>query len=373
MADPLPEPDRLPGAPQPRETARLIGQEAAQAAFLDALASGRLHHAWLLTGPQGVGKATLAWKIAAHLIAHPPVEDDGLFGAPPPPASLDLSPDHPVSRRIAAGAEPGLFALRPTPSDTTGKMRAQIVVDDVRKLHGFFALSSADGGRRVVIVDSADLLNVSAANALLKMLEEPPKNAVLLLIAHQPARLLPTIRSRCRTLPLTPLSPEDMGEALAQAGVEAQNPTAVAELSGGSVGTAIRLISGEGLDLYAALIKLAATLPRLDRTQALALAEHVGARGKPERLDMFIDLLDLFLARLARSGATSTPPQGQAAPNEATVMARLAPHPQAGRAWAELAQSQGARLRHGRAVNLDPQTLVLDTLLRLDQPALTFA
>ncbi len=369
MSDDAPEPDRLPGAPHPRETPRLFGQDAAQAAFLDALGSGRLHHGWLITGPRGVGKATLAWKIAAHLIATPPDDGGGLFGAPPPATSLELDPDHPVARRMQAGSEPGLFVLRPTVNEKTGKLRSEIVVDDVRRLHAFFGLSATEGGRRVVIVDAADAMNISAANALLKMLEEPPKDAVLLLVAHQPARLLPTIRSRCRELRLAPLGTEDMAAALAQAEIAVDNPTAVAALSGGSVGTAVRLIEGEGLGLYGALVKLAGSLPRMDRAQALALAEHAGARGQEARLDMMLDLIDLFLARLARTGATGTPPGDQAAQGEATLMVRLAPNPQAGRAWAQLAQELGGRMRHGRAVNLDPSALLLDTLLRLETPA----
>ncbi|KNG95102.1 DNA polymerase III subunit delta' [Pseudaestuariivita atlantica] len=369
MAEPeLYEPDRIDGAPHPRETARLFGQDAAEAAFLDALGSGRLHHGWLLTGPQGVGKATLAWKIAAHLIANPPDDGGGLFGAPEPATSLDLPPDHPVLRRILAGSEPSLKLVRPTVNEKTGRPRTEIVVEDVRDLAGFFHLSATEGGRRVVIVDSADLLNTSAANALLKMLEEPPANAVLLLISHAPSRLLPTIRSRCRTLRLAPLGPDDMARALDQAEVTVDNPVAVAELSGGSVGTAIRLIDGGGLDLYAAIVKLAGTLPRIDRRQALALADHVAQRGKEARFDMFLDMMDLFLARLARTGAAGIPPAQQAAPGEATLMVRLAPDAASGRAWAQLAQTQGARLRHGRAVNLDPAALVLDTLLKLQDP-----
>lgn len=365
MADPALEPDRVDGVPHPRKTARLFGQDKAIHTFLDAIGSGRMHHGWLITGPKGVGKATLAWKVAAHLIAHPPDAGDGLFGAPPPPTTLDLSPGHPVTRRIQAGSEPGLYPLRPTANERTGRMRTDIVVDDMRKLTAFFGLSATEGGRRVVIVDSADLMNISAANAILKMLEEPPRHAVLLLIAHQPARLLPTIRSRCREVRLSPLGADDMDAALSQAGLQIDNPTAMAELSGGSVGAAARLCQGGGLDLYADLVKLAGTLPQLDRKQALALADRLAQRGQEARLDLFLDLFDLFLARLARTGASGTPPGQQAAPGEATLMVRLAPDLHSGQAWARLAQELGARLRHGRAVNLDPAALILDTLLKL--------
>ncbi len=236
MSDPTqPEPDRIEGAPHPRETNLLYGQDAAQADFLQAFGSDRLHHGWLITGPRGVGKATLAWQIARFLLATPLVREDGLFGAPPPPTDLHIAPDHPVSRRMLAGSEAGLFALRRPYDDKAKRLKAQITVDEVRRLKGFFALSSADGGRRVVIVDTADDMNVSAANAILKLLEEPPDRTTLLLVSHQPSRLLPTIRSRCRELRLAPLNAADMAQALAATEIEqdVSNPAALAALSGG--------------------------------------------------------------------------------------------------------------------------------------------
>ena len=216
MSDALPEPDRIDGAPHPRETARLIGHGAAEAAFLSAFRQGRLHHGWLISGPKGVGKATLAWRMARFLLATP--EDDGGMFAPAPPETLDIAEDHPVARRMRAMAEPRLVLLRRGPNDKGTALSQVISVDEVRKVKSFFTLSAADGGRRVAIVDAADEMNTSAANALLKLLEEPPTGATLLLIAHQPNRLLPTIRSRCRTLRLQPLGPADLSQALTLAG-----------------------------------------------------------------------------------------------------------------------------------------------------------
>ena len=261
MTDDTPTPDQAPGARHPRETQHLFGQHTAEQAFLSAYTSDRLHHGWLLTGPRGVGKATLAWRIARFLLATPPVQDDGLFGAPPAPTTLDIAPDHPVALRILAGAEPGLAAITRSLNDQ-GRLRNEIVVDDIRKLGRFFGLSSTDGGRRVVIVDAADEMNVSAANALLKMLEEPPARTTLLLVSHQPSRLLPTIRSRCRTLRLAPLSSEDMESALAQTGAELPPQTEhLAALAAGSVGDAIRMINLRGLEIYVELIQILAPCP----------------------------------------------------------------------------------------------------------------
>lgn len=366
--DELPRADQAEGAPHPRETLQLFGQAAAEQSFLEAFNSDRLHHGWMLTGPQGVGKATLAWRIARFLLATLPAED-GLFGAPPPPQSLDVDPEHPVSHRISALAEPGLASITRS-YDDKGKQRSQIVVDDIRKLNRFFGLSATDGGRRVVIVDAADEMNTSAANALLKMLEEPPARTTILLVSHQPSRLLPTIRSRCRTLRLGQLSPDDMQSALAQTGAELpQNPEHLAALAQGSVGAALRLLNLGGLAIYAELVQILDTLPRLDRSRALKLAEAAAQRGAADKFELLLTLMETALARLARTGATGTPPSPEAAPGEAAMLTRLSSHPAKARAWADLAAEATQRARHGQAVNLDPAALVLDTVFKMQKTA----
>ncbi|WP_299041040.1 DNA polymerase III subunit delta' [uncultured Tateyamaria sp.] len=369
MADDIPDPTGIPGAPHPRETDRLIGQDAAQDTFLEAFNTGRLHHAWLLTGPRGVGKATLAWRMARFLLATPDPDPDDMFGAPVP-TSLDVPADHPVARRIAAGADPGLRSVHRTENEKTKRLRDQITIDDIRALGAFFQLSATDGGRRVVIIDAADDMNVNAANALLKMLEEPPARTTLLLICHQPSRLLPTIRSRCRTVRLNTLSATQMQDAMAQAGAApGQQVAALAELSAGSVGDALRLSLLDGLKLYHEVIHLLGTLPNLDRTRALSLAEAAAGRGAEEKLDLLYTLIDVALTRVARTGALGHPPLVEAAPDEAAILSRLAPHAAQARAWADTAQTALARARHGRAVNLDPAALVLDTLFKLSETA----
>ena len=378
-ADGLPEADRVTGAPHPRDTQVLIGQEAAEQSFLDAYNTGRLHHGWLMIGPRGTGKATLAYKIARFLLSQP-MDDGGMFGAPEKPTTLDTDPDHPVARRIVAGAEPNLFVLRRGGAGSTendqkknleaGKFAKDIRVDDVRKLNGFFNFSSTEGGRRVVIVDAADEMNVQAANALLKRLEEPPERATLLLISHQPSRLLPTIRSRCRELRLSPLNQTDMAEALARAMPETTlDQNALAALTSGSVGEAIRMTNLSGPAIYAELVGILSSLPRMDRARAQRLADAAAQRGADDKLDMLVDLIALALARLARAGTLGITPSPEACQGEADMIARLSPDPHQARRWAQVAQDADAKLRHGRAVNLDPAALILDTLRHISQAA----
>ncbi len=364
--DALPEPDRIAGAPHPRETPVLLGQDSAVAEFLDAYAAGRLHSGWLITGPRGVGKSTLAWKIATFLLAEAP--DDGLFGAPPTPTSLDVSPEHPDARLVQAGAHPRLYVVRRPYDDKLGKLKSEITVDAVRGLKGFFHMSAADGGRRVVIVDAADELNRNAANAILKELEEPPERTTILLIAHRPSRLLPTIRSRCRALRCAPLGPEVLAQALTQAGQQAEAPDALAALSGGSAGDAIRLLNHDGLALYAELVQLFDGLPHLPRPAAIKLAESCAGKTAEVRYGLTLDLIDHLLARLARAGLMGEP-VSQGAMGEARLLARHAPDDRAARAWAQVQQDISARARHGRAVNLDPAALILDIIFQIEQTA----
>lgn len=367
MSD-IPEPDRLEGAPHPRQTVRLFGHRAAEETFLAAFHSQRLHHAWLISGPKGVGKATLAWRLARFLLATP--EDDGGFFAPAKPATLDIPDSDPVAHRLLARSEPRLFLLRRPYDDKTERLRGDITVDETRSLRNFLALSAADGGRRVVIIDAADDMNRSAANGILKLLEEPPAKVTFLIVSHQPADLLPTIRSRCRDLRLAPLSPADLSEALLQAGA-ATDPAdreGLAQLAGGSVGEAFRLSHLDGLKLYAALIRLFATLPQMDRPLARLLADAGANRKTPEAFDLTVTLMDAFLARLARAAATRTLPP-EAVRGEAQVIERLAASAGAARVWADLAQHLGLRARKGKAVNLDPAALLMDMVLKVDETA----
>ncbi len=365
LPDEIPEPDRIEGAPHPRETVELFGQDEAVATFLEAFNQGRLHHSWLITGPKGIGKATLAWNIARFLLDSD--TESGMLAAPPKD-NLHVSPDSPVFRRVAALAEPGVFLCRRPWDEKAKRLKKAITVEEVRKLKSFFTLSSSDGGWRIAIVDAADEMNTAAENALLKVLEEPPAKTIILLISHQPAKLLPTIRSRCRELRCTALAPDALDAAMAQADfADVQNITALSALSGGSAGDAIDLLSNNGLETYDNIITLLATAPRMNRPRIIALAEKCAGRGSENHYDLTIRLLFIALSRLALGGAKGS--VDNAIQGEVELSARLSSNPYQAREWANLVQETSGRITHARAVNLDPAQVILDTFISIDATA----
>ncbi|MDG2295128.1 MAG: DNA polymerase III subunit delta' [Paracoccaceae bacterium] len=366
--------DQVEGAPHPRETQKLVGQERGEQQFLEVFETGRLHHSWMISGPRGIGKATLAWTLARFLLATPdPNQGGGLFGdTHVSPRTLDIAQDHPVARRVIAGAEPGIFALHRSYDEKRKRHKQVITVDEVRKLKSFFSLTATDGGRRIAIVDSADELNTNAANALLKILEEPPENALLLLISHQPSRLLPTVRSRCRELRLAQLSPGSVARAVQQAGIEIpkQQQQALASLASGSTGEAIRLLQLGGLDVYQSLIDVITSLPKLDQDRAMVISDQYAGKGNSEEYELFLSLCELMLVRLSRFGALHKEAQAEAAKGELEVFSKLCPTPLAAKRWAQVAQIISERLRHGRSVNIDPAALILDMFFKIEECAL---
>ena len=257
----------------PREVFDLTGHEAAEAAFEASRQRGRLHHAWLLTGPEGAGKATFAYRAARRLLGAPHDLSHGILGA---------DPDHPVSRQIIARCHPDILVIERVGED--GKVRKVIPVDEARRLAEFFSKSPASAPHRVAIVDAADDLNINAANALLKTLEEPPERGVLLMISHSPGRLLPTIRSRCRRLAFQPLEIEAAADFVrAREDVTEEAALRLAKMAGGAPGRAWTLAAGKALDMDDAARALLADLPKVDESMALSLADRFrGGEGQAQ-------------------------------------------------------------------------------------------
>lgn len=328
-----------PAVPHPREVYDLQGQDAAEEAFEAARARGRLHHAWLLTGPEGVGKATFAYRAARRLLGAPVDARHGVLGA---------DPDHPVSRQVAARSHPDLMVLEREGPD--GKPRKVIPVDDARKLAEFFSKSPATAAHRVAIVDAADDLNVNAANAILKTLEEPPPRGVLLMTSHSPGRLLPTIRSRCRRLAFKPLG-VDLTVAFVAHRTDANPEEALrlAHMAHGAPGLALSLAASNALAMDDAARDLLSELPRIDESRALSIAEKFRRGEGPAQFALLFD-------RLAQR-----------------VHARVVDHAQQGFGrldpWAQAWETLQRLPREVEALNLDRADALFTALAELRQAA----
>jgi DNA polymerase III subunit delta' len=282
----------------PRETSVLFGHREAEAALLSAYRSGRIAHAWLIGGPQGIGKATLAYRMARFVLTH----RDPAAPAVREAETLFVDPAEQVARHIASGAHGGLLTLERSVNDK-GVMRTVITVDETRETISFFGSTAAVEGWRVCIVDTVDELNPNAANALLKILEEPPPQSLFLLVSHAPARVLATIKSRCRRLSLRPLPAAEVVRAAAEAtGIDAADPALkdAADASEGSVARALALLGGDALQLQTRTAALLATLPRLDPAELHALGDALGTSDRVA-LAAFVDSIERWMAERLRT------------------------------------------------------------------------
>ena len=321
------------GVPHPRDRDVLFGHGEAERALLDAVGSGRLHHAWLSGGPAGIGTATFAYRAAKHLLA------GGRGGA-----SLAVDPASGAVRQVLAGAHPNLVVLDRTPTPERKTAPTTIPVDAVRRALALFEGTAANAGHRICIVDAADDLNTASANALLKVLEEPPPRSLFLLVAHAPQRLLPTIRSRCRRLTLRPLGGADLDRAVASLGppwseAPAETRARAAALAEGSVGRALSFMDPDTLALVAETESLLATLPRPDWRRVMALAEAVALREAQGRQALVLDAVTRHVCAELERRAGEGP-------------ARLA-------GWVEVCEKLNRSAREADVYNLDRRPLVL--------------
>jgi len=351
--------------PHPRDTLDLQGHAHAERDFLDAWTSGRLAHAWLITGPKGIGKATLAYRIARFVLSGGG-DGGGLFGGPPESLALDAS--HPVVHQVSSQGHRDLKVVeRGFSDDKKAKLRSEIVIDDVRKVGELFH-QTADAGWRVVLIDAADEMNRNAANAVLKILEEPPTKALILMVSHSPGRLLPTIRSRCRRLALNPLPVETICQLMEThrpdlTGTEIQS---LANLGEGSLGKALNLAEEGGLDLYRDLIGLLSALPKLDVPALHGFAERVTRADADAAWRTVTELTVWWLARLIRAGGRQGRGMVEVVPGEAALMGRLLTAASLDR-WLDLWEKTGSLFARTDAVNLDRKQALLTAFLALER------
>ncbi len=349
-----PESDRFEDAPHPRETLSLIGHEAEEQALLDAYRANRLPHAILVGGPTGIGKATFAWRLTRFLLAHP----DPMAPSVQAAQNFGVPADHPVTQKLAALSHGDVFLLRREWNEKAKRAFTEIRADDVRQAIHLFQQASSAGGYRICIVDSAEDLNRAGANALLKLIEEPPPRSVFLIIAHQPGQVLPTIRSRCRRLLLKPLSNQEIAEVVGQLGppwdaADKATVAQAAERASGSVSGALRLLAGRSLDLDREIGRLLNDLPSLDWRAVHQLADQVTGRDNSDDFAMMmvaiVDWIDGVLRREAGRGA-----------------GRLAP-------LAEVWEKAAEAARETEALNLDKRPLILSLFADLAVAIRAFA
>ncbi len=352
----------------PRENPHFQGHDEAEKTLLDAFGSGRLPHAWLISGPRGVGKATLAFRFARYVLAQGgEAASGGLFGdALPPPESLHLDAGNAVFHRVAAAGHADLLTVERRIGDNA-KRRTEIVVDDVRAVGGFLHLTPAEGGWRVVVVDSADDMNRHAANVLLKVLEEPSSKSLLLVVSHNPGRLLATIRSRCRRLTLKPLGDGQVAELLSRyrPDLEADDARDLARLGEGSIGRALALANEGGLDLYRGLMAVVEGLPVIDVAALHALGDRLGRPGAEDAFRTATQILQWWLGRLILVGAQANPPVED---RELERMKRLL----GGRGldpWLEVWEKITRLLARAESANLSSKQVVLNVFLALENAA----
>jgi len=375
--------------PEPRANPYLTGHASAETALLEAHAQGNLPHAIIIGGPRGIGKATLAFRLARFLLAQG-TAGPSLFDAAPS-SSLAVAPDNPVFSRVASGGHADLLTIerginpnkwkkRDPPPDADARkrvLRDEIVVDDTREVANFLRLTPAEGGWRIVIIDSADDMNRNAANALLKILEEPPRRSLLLLVSHTPGRLLPTIRSRCRNLALKPLPEAENVRLIGhyRPDIADGDARALARLAPGSVGRALDLAASGGLDLYRALLKLLNPLPELDAAAVHALADKLARAETEDSYRTVTELLTQWLARMIRmaaaqngEGDASDWEEGEIVRGEREGMRRLAARRSLDQ-WVEVWEKITRLFAQADGLNLDRKQVVLGAFLALEGAA----
>lgn len=313
--------DAIDGAIPPKENTKLYGHAQNEAFLANAYKTGKVHHAILLEGPQGIGKATLAFKFANHVLSHPEFDTA-------PDHLADPDDDSSVYKQIASGASHNLMHVKCQTDPKTGKVKSAITVDDIRKTGRFFSQTSGSNNWRIAIIDVADDLNRSAANAILKILEEPPKRALFLVLSHSPGRLLPTIRSRCLSIRLKPLEDEPLERALthldALRDLDRENIKQLLHLSDGSVSRALTVLNYGGAELIQTFNEIIAPDSPVERKTTHKLCESLAARDQDVSYNFFVEHMISHVMNLAKQAAHNG--QSQKASELAELSDKLTQH-----------------------------------------------
>lgn len=365
--------------PAPRETADLVGHTEAEKQLIEAWSSGRLPHGWLINGPRGIGKATLAYRFARFLLANgqSPDTESGpsMFGDELPVQidSLAVDPENPVFKRVASGGHADLQVIERRMTDDGKRMQSVIPVDSVRVAGRGMSLTAGEGGWRVVIVDGVEEMNVNASNALLKMLEEPPPNTVLLLVTHAPGRLLPTIKSRCCQLRLAPLSSEEVSTLLTlhDPDIDEKEKAVLVGIADGSIGRALSLAENGGLEVRQDLVKLLASLPNLDMAAAHRFSDKLARRDADTLWRTAVDLTNRSLSDLVGASARRVDLQTRGYSQREADQLRHLQDPANLDRWVEVWEKTSRLFAQADSANLDRKQVMLSALGTMETAART--
>ncbi|MDC3128547.1 DNA polymerase III subunit delta' [Paracoccaceae bacterium] len=362
--------DKIAGAPHPMLANEIIGHSSQKLSFLSSFASNRLHQCWLLAGDMGIGKASFAWLIAKFLLTTKYQPADLKIDLNESNINSILEPQSGNTlNRIISGSEQRVYIVRRGYNEKRKTFFKNISIEDVRKLQSYCSLSIADGGRRIIIIDTADDLNKSSSNALLKLLEEPPKNTIFLLISHQPNLLVPTLKSRCQKLSFSNLDQTDLGAVLKAIGckIERSDEVSLSILSKGSAGAACRLINSNCINLYSDILNISSSLPNLNTNKILQLSQNYFAKAKPGEFEIFLEMMQHFFSRLCKTGAMQKPVLPSVTENEAKIMKNLCPNLKSAHFWSEAANITLAKLNKGYLLNIDIESLILEAFVYLEK------
>ena len=360
--------------PEPRQNPDLLGQEMAERILAKGFSSERLPHAWMFTGPKGIGKATLAFRFARYVLAHRPIKDTGTLPLEVSDTqnisgteadTLYLAPSNPIFQRVAASGHSDLMTIEAELKNAKNS-RGVIGVDNVRKISHFFRLTAGEGGWQVVIIDSADDMNVNAANALLKVLEEPPANALLLLVCHNPGKLLPTIRSRCQKLRLNQLDEATISKLLARYMPHLHQDTrdGLAALSDGAIGRAIELALASGLEIQKQIMNFLMQVPTIDFAALRDFSTQMGQANAGAQFEAMANLLRRVLWRLIPYASGN--PRDDLNTEETEVFKHLIEYAKLDR-WLKVWEETNDLLDNANRFNLDRKYLILHIFFNISK------
>lgn len=341
----------------PRENYQFVGHLGAEKQLLFTLASTRIQHAWLISGPKGIGKATLAYRFARFILVNGATVNKNLN-------TLAVDQNHPTSRRVAVNSHADLYVVERAILDDGKRMQSIIPVDRIREIGRSMSLSTAEGGWRLIIIDGAEHMNVNATNALLKMLEEPPKQTIFLLISHTPARLPPTIISRCRHMKLSPINSDVLDNFLKDSvpTLSENDRSILVRISDGSIGRALEFATGNGLTLQRELISLMLTFPNIDMEAAHKLANHVIRRDSDDLWHIIVELInhniaDLITTSLGKHNLTELGHARDETPHLPYLKTLGGPDQ-----WVRVWEKNIKLFRMAESINLDRKQVILNAL-----------